>query len=402
MAQGLATSPVARLKDSIHSSEGSHDRVEGRTKIGIVDAPIQPQSFPLQGVLLHAIGGLAAASFYIPYKKVRHWAWENYWLVGGFVSWIIAPWVLAMLIVPQTPAILAQASVKTISWTVLFGAVWGIGGLTFGLTMRFLGVALGYAIALGLTAVFGTLLPPLFSGELFEIAQTTSGQVLLSGVVVCIVGIVLGGTAGRRKEAELSDEQKQASIAEFNFAKGLIVAIVAGVMSASMAVAFVAGKPIAKLAIHNGAPPLWQNLPVLIVILFGGFVTNFLWCATLIIKNGTVGELIGNRSSNQALAPSINRPRLSLNYILCVIAGVTWYLQFFFYGMGTTQLGKYDFSSWTLHMAFIIIFSTLWGLALREWSGASRVTHAWNAVGLIVLILSIVIIGWGNTLAGGA
>jgi L-rhamnose-H+ transport protein len=367
-----------------------------------MDTLIQSQSFPVQGVLLHAIGGLAAASFYIPYKKVRHWSWENYWLVGGFVSWIIAPWVIAMLILPQTPLILAQVPVKTILWTVFFGAMWGIGGLTFGLTMRFLGVALGYAIALGLTAVFGTLIPPLFSGELFAIAQTTSGQVLLSGVLVCVVGIVLGGKAGRRKEAELSDEQKRATISEFNFKKGLIVAVVAGIMSASMAVAFVAGEPIAELAIASGAPPLWQNLPVLIVILFGGFLTNFVWCVSLIIKNGTVGELLGNRSTNEGLAPSIERPQLPLNYILCAIAGFTWYLQFFFYGMGTTQLGRYEFSSWTLHMAFIIVFSTLWGLALREWKGASRVTHTWNAAGLIVLILSIVIIGWGNTLAGGA
>ena len=366
-----------------------------------MDTLTQTQSIPVLGVLLHAIGGLAAASFYIPYKKVRHWAWENYWLVGGFVSWIVAPWVLAMLILPQTPVILAQAPVESILWTAFFGAVWGIGGLTFGLTMRFLGVALGYAIALGLTAVFGTLIPPLFSGELLEIAQTASGQVLLLGVFVCVVGIILGGTAGRRKEAELTGEKKQETIAEFNFSKGLIVAIVAGVMSASMAVAFVAGKPIAELAIHKGAPPLWQNLPVLIVILFGGFVTNFVWCVTLIVKNGTVGELLGNRSTNQASAPSIGRSRLSLNYVLCGIAGFTWYLQFFFYGMGTTQLGKYEFSSWTLHMAFIIVFSTLWGLALREWSGASRATHIWNAAGLIVLILSIVIIGWGNTLAGG-
>jgi L-rhamnose-H+ transport protein len=362
----------------------------------------QPQSFPVLGVLLHAIGGLAAASFYIPYKKVRHWAWENYWLVGGFVSWIIAPWVLAMLILPQTPAILAQASVKTILWTVLFGAVWGIGGLTFGLTMRFLGVALGYAIALGLTAVFGTLIPPLFNGELFVIAQTTSGQVLLAGVLVCVMGIVLGGKAGRRKEAELTVEQKQASIAEFNFAKGVVVAIVAGVMSSSMAVAFVAGKPIAELAIDNGAPPLWQNLPVLIVILFGGFLTNFVWCVTLIIKNGTAGELLGKTATNETLDSSSARRWLSLNFLFCAIAGFTWYLQFFFYGMGTTQLGKYEFSSWTLHMAFIIVFSTLWGLGLKEWKGASRATHTWNAAGLIVLILSIVIIGWGNTLAGGA
>jgi len=224
----------------------------------------------------------------------------------------------------------------------------------------------------------------------------------MTGVFVCVVGIVLGGMAGRRKEAELTHEQKQEAIAEFNFTKGLIVVIVAGIMSASIAVAFAAGKPIAELAVDNGAPPLWQNLPVLIVILLGGFLTNFAWCVSLMIKNGTVDELLGKRSTHQESASSIERSRLSLNYALCAIAGVTWYLQFFSCGMGTTQLGKYEFSSWTLHMAFIIVFSTLWGLALREWGGASRAAHAWNAAGLIVLILSIVIIGWGNTLASGA
>jgi L-rhamnose-H+ transport protein len=159
---------------------------------------------PFTGVLFHAIGGLAAASFYIPYKKVKAWSWEIYWLVGGLFSWIIAPWALAMLILPQTPEILAQSSTSSLFWTFFFGMLWGIGGLTFGLTMRYLGVALGYSLALGISAVIGTLVPPLFSGDLLTIVQTGSGQVMLLGVFICLGGIVLSGKAGIRKQAELS------------------------------------------------------------------------------------------------------------------------------------------------------------------------------------------------------
>lgn len=354
---------------------------------------------PFLGVLLHAVGGLAAASFYIPYKRVKGWAWETYWLAGGFFSWIVAPWVLAMIILPQTPDILAAASPKSLFWTWLFGVIWGVGGLTFGLTMRYLGIALGYAIALGLCAAFGTLVPPLFKGELITIATTASGQVILLGVLVCLGGIALSGKAGMLKEKELTDEQKQASVQEFSFIKGVLVALVAGVLSAAMAYAFAAGKPIADKALDQGAPILWQNLPVLIVALFGGFVSNCIWCIGLAFKNKSAGEYLGKSAIETETGETVS---LSRNYIFCALAGVTWYLQFFFYGMGSTQMGEYDFSSWTLHMASIIIFSTLWGIVLKEWRGTSRATHVWIGFGLLVLILSTIVIGYGNTLGMGA
>lgn len=352
---------------------------------------------PFIGVVFHAIGGLAAASFYIPYKKVKNWEWETYWLAGGFFSWIVAPWVLAMIILPQTPSILAAIPAKTLLWTWAFGVLWGIGGLTFGMTMRYLGIALGYAIALGLCAAFGTLVPPLFSGELMTIAKTRSGQLILLGVLVCLGGIALSGKAGMSKEKELSDKEKKDSVKEFDFLKGLVVAIVAGVLSAAMAYAFAAGKPIAAEALAQGAPQLWQNLPVLIVALFGGFVTNCVWCVIQGIRKKTIGQFVGRAAEcTQAGTPTF------INYVFCALAGITWYLQFFFYGMGSTQMGKYDFSSWTLHMASIIIFSTLWGIVLKEWRGTSRATHVWIALGLAVLILSTIVIGYGNTLSAAA
>ena len=352
---------------------------------------------PFLGVLLHAIGGLAAASFYIPYKRVKGWSWEIYWLIGGFFSWIVTPTVMALIILPQTPEILAAAPGKSLLWTFLFGAIWGVGGLTFGLTMRYLGIALGYAIALGLCAAFGTLVPPIFNGELMSIITSRSGQVILLGVLVCLGGIALSGKAGMLKEQELTDEEKKESVQEFSFVKGVFVALVAGVLSAAMAYAFAAGKPIAELALEKGAPPLWQNLPILIVALFGGFVTNFIWCVGLAVKNRSGGQFVGKVESEVEVPTSLLR-----NYFFCALAGLTWYLQFFFYGMGSTQMGDYDFSSWTLHMASIIIFSTVWGIALKEWKGTSKATHVWIGLGLVVLILSTIIIGYGNTLGMNA
>ena len=346
---------------------------------------------PFLGVILHAIGGLAAASFYIPYKRVAKWEWETYWLAGGFFSWILAPWVAALVFVPETLRILAATPLETLFWTWLFGVLWGIGGLTFGLTMRYLGIALGYAIALGLCAAFGTLVPPLFRGELLAIVGSSSGRVVLLGVGVCLAGIAISGQAGLRKERELPDAEKKETVAEFDFVKGFTVAVFAGVMSAAMAYGFAAGKPIGELAVQEGVRPLWQNMPVLIVVLLGGFTTNFVWCFRKILARRKLGDYV-RRTVDGSAVP------LTANWLFCALAGVTWYLQFFFYGMGTTKMGAYDFSSWTLHMASIIIFSTLWGIALREWRGTSRRTHLWIGCGLAVLILSTVVIGYGNHL----
>ena len=341
------------------------------------------------GIFLHSLGGLAAGSFYIPFKKVRNWAWETYWLVGGFFSWIIAPWVIALLTVkPERMSILYEAPIKSIFFSYLFGLLWGIGGLTFGLSMRYLGMSLGYAIALGFCAAFGTVIPPIYFGSFGDLINQTSGLTMLAGVLVCLIGIAICGWAGISREKELSAEQKKETIGEFNFAKGLWVAIFAGVMSACMAFGIAAGKPIAMLAIERGVPRLWQNSPVFICILAGGFTTNFLWCVFLNIKNKTAKDYL-----NKSGSPLVN------NYIFSALAGVTWYLQFMFYGMGTTKMGKYDFSSWTIHMAFIIVFSNIWGLIFHEWKGTSRRIHRMIFAGIIVLITSTFVVGLGNYLA---
>jgi len=356
---------------------------------------------PTTGVLLHAIGGLAAASFYIPYKRVKDWSWETYWLAGGFFSWIIAPWVLMLLLAPNGLQALSNARSSDLFWTYSFGVLWGIGGLTFGLTMRYLGIALGYAVALGLCALFGTLMPPIFSGEIDKVVGSSGGQVVLLGLLVCLIGIAMSGMAGLSKERELPDEKKKETVTEFSLFKGLLVAVFAGVMSASMSYGFAAGKPIAKLATTAGVTDLWQNLPVLVVILAGGFTTNFIWCVALNIKNRSWSEYAGHQRAVNDEAPKDPSLRqsipLGVNYLFCALAGITWYLQFFFYGMGTTKMGPYDFSSWTLHMASIIAFSTLWGIALKEWKGTSVRTKSYIAIGLGLLVASMIVVGAGNT-----
>jgi len=340
---------------------------------------------PILGIFFHAIGGFAAGSFYIPLKKVKDWAWESYWLVNGIFAWIILPWLVALISVPQLFTVLSNSPFGSLIWTYLFGVLWGIGGLTFGLSMRYLGMSLGYALALGLTAAFGTLIPPVYFGNFGYLIAHTSGLVTLAGVVVCIAGIAVCGWAGVRKDNSLSEEDKKKNIEEFNFKKGIWVAFFAGIMSACFAFGIAAGKPIADLAVAHNTPSLFQNSPVFIVILLGGFTTNFIWCVILNYKNNTGKDYVAREKSP-----------LLRNYIFSALAGATWYFQFMFYGMGTTQMGKYDFASWSIHMAFIITFSNMWGLILNEWKGSDNRTLRIIIGGLVVLVLSTIIIGAGS------
>jgi len=382
---------------------------------------------PFLGVLLHWIGGLAAASFYIPYRAVKRWSWESYWLVGGVFSWIIMPWMAASLLVPDLGEILSGVPKETLFWAYLFGALWGIGGLTFGLTMRYLGIALGMAVALGFTAIFGTLIPPIFHGEIAGIAASHPGKFILLGVLVSVVGIAVSGMAGMSKERELTTEQKLASVKEFDFRKGMLIATFSGIMSSCMAFGLDAGSKITEAAkahlIAHGSADIWQGLPVLIVTLAGGFTTNFIWCVFLNIRNGSGSEYFGgtargtmnsgdaasashgsNAGSVATLAPQTSQASavpLATNYLFSAMAGIIWYLQFFFYTMGQTKMGSYGFSSWTLHMASIMIFSTLWGIALKEWAGSGSRTRLLVGLGLLALIGSTVIIGYGNLLKAG-
>lgn len=348
---------------------------------------------PIVGIPLHWLGGLASGSFYVPYRSVRQWSWEVYWLLGGIFSWVICPACFALLLTRHLSDVLGAQSLSTLLWTYCFGVLWGFGGLTYGLTMRYLGLSLGTGVALGFCAAFGTLMPPIFklivptvpvAESIVDIASSQAGRVTLSGVVICVLGIAIAALAGYLKEQELPAEKKRQAIAEFSFAKGMVVATFCGIMSACFAFALTAANPISVSSLAAGTDHIWSGLPKLVVLLWGGFTTNLVWCLILIFRNRTGHQFFATRD-----VPVVR------NYLFSAAAGTIWYLQFFFYTMGETQMGRYGFASWTVHMASIIIFATLWGWIFHEWKGSSRRVHALVATGLSLLIASTVVIGWG-------
>ncbi|RXK52146.1 L-rhamnose/proton symporter RhaT [Aquirufa rosea] len=346
----------------------------------------------LLGLFFHSLGGFASGSFYIPYRKIEVWSWESAWIVGGVFSWILVPYIAAYLTVPDFMLIIQEASSSTIFWTYVFGVLWGIGGLTFGLAMRYLGMSLGMSIALSLCSIFGALVPPIYrelSGmegiTISQIAGSSGGRLVLLGIVVCIFGIYLCGKAGMMKENELSDEQKKESIKEFSLVKGLVVATISGLLSACFNFGIEAGKLMAVEAVAKGSDPLFQNNVIFIVVLWGGFTTNFIWCMYLNFSNKTFGDYLNAKSS------------LRKNYTFAAVAGTTWFLQFFFYGMGESKLGN-GASSWILHMATIILTSNFWGLYFKEWKGVSKQTFRTVLAGIVVILISVIIVGIGNSL----
>jgi L-rhamnose-H+ transport protein len=389
----------------------------------------------MMGVVFHWLGGLASGSFYVPYKGVKKWSWETYWLVGGFFSWIICPWFLALLLTNDVIGVLSSQTLSTLGWTFLFGALWGTGGLTFGLAMRYLGMSLGMGVALGYCAAFGTLLPPIFklffpsipvAESISQIASTNAGMVTLAGVAVCLIGIFVAAMAGATKEKEMPEAEKKKAIAEFDFKKGILVATFSGIMSACFSFGLTAGNPIGAASVAAGTSVIWSGLPKLIVVMLGGFATNFIWCVGLNIKNRSGYEYLASHQrqaahgkdiraiENPTDAPaeemalragrstdSVDR-RIPLlgNFFFSALAGTTWYFQFFFYTMGETQMGKFGFASWTLHMASIIIFSTMWGWIFKEWKGSSNKALRLIVAGIGILILSTIIIGYGTYMKG--
>ena len=271
--------------------------------------------------------------------------------------------------------------------------LWGVGGLTYGLGVRYLGMSLGNSVVLGFCSAFGALVPSIYYNfnpkegktTFTELLSTPWGRIVLAGVVLCLLGIYICGRAGVLKEKELPEEEKKKSVAEFNLVKGLIVAIISGILSACFNFGIEAGKPMADAAVNAGFNPLYQNNVIYVTLLWGGLATNLIWCMILNARNRTFGDYTN---------PST--PLLK-NYLLSALAGTTWFLQFFFYGMGESKLGN-GASSWILHMAFIILVANLWGIVLKEWKGVSTKTRLTITIGIIAIFLSVLLVGYGNSL----
>ncbi len=347
----------------------------------------------LLGVLYHSIGGIASGSFYMPFNKVRGWAWESYWIVGGLFSWLIVPPLAAWLTVPGFAEIIAASSRQIFYFTFLMGLLWGIGGLTYGLGVRYLGMSLGNSVVLGFCAAFGAIVPSIYyninptEGKISftDMMGTQGGQLVLLGVIVCLVGIALSGKAGMMKERELSKEAQKASVPEFNLVKGLIIAVLSGILSSFFNFGIEAGKPIAEAAVATGCNPLFQNNVTFVVILWGGLSTNLIWTTILSIKNKSYGDFVNRKSP------------IAKNLMFSALAGTTWFLQFFFYGMGESKLGN-GASSWILHMSTIILTANLWGIYRKEWKGVARKTKLTIIAGITVILLSVFLVGIGNSL----
>ncbi|QHS57514.1 L-rhamnose/proton symporter RhaT [Mucilaginibacter sp. 14171R-50] len=353
------------------------------------------------GVIFHFIGGFASGSFYIPYKKVKGWAWESFWIVGGIFSWLIIPPLAAWLTIPNFMDIISQTNGQILLLTYFFGLLWGIGGLTYGLGVRYLGVSLGSTIILGLCAVFGSIIPSVYynffpkegKDSFSMMLHSQWGQMVLLGIVICAIGIIICGKAGTLKENELAKNQTVAEEnKEYRFGLGIFVAIVSGVLSACFNFGIEAGKSMADAAnvawkaLHpNAGNFLFQNNVIYIVILWGGLTTNFIWCMILNARNKT----FSNYTDGQ-------KPLLK-NYIFSALAGTTWFLQFFFYGMGESKLGN-GASSWILHMAFIILIANAWGLLLKEWKGVSKKAIYTVIAGIATIIVSVLVVGYGNSI----
>lgn len=345
------------------------------------------------GVFLHLIGGVAAGSFYMPYKRVQKWNWETFWLVGGLVSWLIVPPLMAWLTLPGFWDLIWSASSSTLWFIIFFGLLWGIGGLTYGLGIRYLGLSLGNTVILGFSAAFGALVPTIYYDFFPEVGKTTFtelisatwGQVVLLGILVCLFGIVICGMAGMMKEKQLVKKDQSEVNSEFNLVKGLIIGLCSGILSSCFNFGIEAGQSLAESAVVAGLNPLFQNNATFVVLLWGGLTINLIWCIFLNIKNKSFDDYT-----------DLKKPLLR-NYLLCALAGTTWFLQFFFYGMGESKLGN-GATGWVLHMSCIILVGNIWGIVLREWQGAGKTAKITVGSGILVILISVGLLGYGNYL----
>ncbi|MFA5651630.1 MAG: L-rhamnose/proton symporter RhaT [Proteiniphilum sp.] len=333
------------------------------------------------GLLIIAVGSMGQSSSYVPINKIKEWSWENFWLTQGIFAWLVFP-ILGALIANSAPELIeiyrsnASASLQAIG----YGALWGVGGLTFGLSMRYLGIALGQSVALGTCAAFGTLIPAMLTGTDLLSPQ---GLILLVAVAVTLVGIALVGYAGSLRSKNMSEEERRKAIKDFALKKGLLIALLSGVMSACFSLGLSAGIPVKEAAIAAGAKELFAQSPVTLLVTIGGFFTNMAYCLYMNWKNKTGGEI--KRSSAKVMTN---------NLLFCALAGLLWYSQFFGLGMGQSffEPGSVMMAfSWSILMSLNVVFSNVWGIILKEWKGSGRKAVTYLAIGMVVLIFSLVI-----------
>ena len=323
------------------------------------------------GLLIIAVGAFCQSSSYVPINRIKKWSWESYWIVQGVFAWLVFPFLGALLAVPEGHSLfeIYAAHPTDALWAMFFGVLWGVGGLTFGLSMRYLGVALGQSVALGTCAGLGTILTPIFTGNTSDLTTP-----VLVGVVVTLLGIRIIGYAGSLKSASLSEEEKKKAVKDFNFTKGITVALLAGFMSACFSIGLGFGESL----FFEESAEIYKTLPATFMVTLGGFMTNAVYCFYQNGKNKTWGDY--------------GQTSLYLNNVLfCALAGILWYSQFFGLSLGkgflTSSPALLTFS-WCILMSLNVTFSNVWGIILKEWKGCSQKTIITLLIGLVVLIVS--------------
>ena len=339
---------------------------------------------PMVGSLIFALGGLAGAVFAVPFRKIKGVAYESYWLFYALAGLLVFPLALALITCPATFQTFGKVPVSTLAQCAGFGALWGLGGLTWGLMIRYLGIGLGLAIGCGLCSATGTLIPPIVTGNAGALVATTGAKIVLAGVIGSLVGIGFVGLAGKFKEGELSEEQKKASVAEFNFQKGMLVALFSGIASAGMNFGLQSGAALETAAKEAGTPAAWCGMPVLVVVLWGGLAVNVAWCLWQNKKNGTFGDYGKMFGGNFAAI------------VLASLAGVIWACQFACQKVGEPQMGDLKYIGFAVVMGASIFFSSLLGIFMGEWKGTGTKTKACLACGILVLLVSFCVISYGS------
>ena len=338
----------------------------------------------ITGVLFHAVGATGAAFCYTPEKKLKGWSWQTYWLAQAFICWLVLPLVIAYLTIPNLSTVLNEAPTSAMQKSFLLGMAYGVGGTAFGIAIRYVGFSLTYAIAVGISCVLGTLLPPLVHGTLDDVMKSTGANFLMSGVAMGAIGIALCGVAGRNKEKDIEANKNTAS--SFSLAKGLPLCLLAGVLSALYGFSLDQGQPIADIAAKYGAGNFQGNV-VYIFSNTGAFITTLIYCLYLHNKEKTFGQYGSSGDGN-----------LSVNYLMALLTGCLWYGQFFFYGLGHVRMGSYKFSSWAIHMIMLVLLSSITGLILKEWKNCSVKTKQILTAALFVLVVAILLLTYGNYL----
>jgi L-rhamnose-H+ transport protein len=337
----------------------------------------------LFGILLIATGAFASGSFAVPFGRIKNWKWETYWMIYSIGAYVIFPLLACFIFATDWWTVIKSTPAITLFLVFLLGAVYGIGNLSFGLALRYLGLSLGYALSLGLMLGIGTLIPPIIDGRLKVMIESSGGGLLIAGIFVAALGIAFSAWAGILKDKSVSNEKKQESIGEFDLIKGILASLLVGIAGSAMSLGFEQGLPILAIAEEHGTDPLFSMMPVYIVLLMGTLVTTIIWCGFLGIKN----------KSYKDYANAPNNKTLMLNYAFGLLGGFLWFSQFIFYGMGKSKMGPFTFTSWGILMALTIGFASVWGLIRGEWKGASVKVYIIMGLSLVILILASFMIG---------